>query len=1469
MASGIAPSRHDVAEPASGPNVPASETFIVERLEQTRRQVKTVDITTGIAILLVGILAYLLAAMLFDQWFVAGGLGRTGRFVAWMGLVCGMGVFAAIYLLPSFLYRINPIFAAHTLEQTRPTFKNSLINFLLISRHRDELLRDDLSKRVFEGLKYRAAAELTHVPPEIAVDRARLVRFGYILAGLVAFCAVYFIFSPKNPFVSFGRVVIPWAQIQPPSRVTIGAIEPGHVEAYQGETVPVTAEIRGLRSGEPVMLYYDSDDGQIMNQAIPMAVPEGDYRWRCEFPPGSLGLQQNMKYRLVAGDCTTASFRIGMLIPLTISVDEVEYRYPEYTGLPPQKHERQGDLRALEGSQVVLRASTNQAIAQAQIEFDGDARTAVRMDIDGRKAVGRFTLQMSAGSPILPEHTSYLLRFTDPDRRENRRPVRYQIEVVPDLKPDVQFVERPDDGAQMPVNGSLTLKVQARDPDFGLRRVGLRMEQRGRAIAIPPLLNASKPEKAYAGAFAATYVLEPKKLGLRPGDQIVYWAEAADNREDAKGPAPNLTETEKRTITVAVEEAASSAASRGANSSSGRKDRGDDKKAERGQESLRNDPAADDGAKSPDGEKAAARPKFDRGNDSDAAAGRDRKDREEKNNRNGKDPAKDDASKNDRANDDRASNAADRNKQQDQGDSTSERKGQGSQNEGSQGDKSNSPNKKSKTQDKQDAQENKSDSSKSDRQDAGATNDAAKNGAAGKDQADKNQADKNQADKNQADKNQADKNQADKNQADKNQADKNQADKNQADKGASTGESSSKSDQAGKSSPSAQGNSKDGQSGAEPPQSSKPGGEQGKGQEPVDGATNPGDAIQKIMEYRQEKEQKAGGQSSSKDKQEGQTKEQQGQSKDNANPQNNGQPQQQDAAGPSKEEGQGGAGDKNQNGNGAGDKNKKGGDSGDQGQKGQGASDKGQKGGDGQKSESGQKNPADKQGQADAKEPADGQKGDNADKGSGSEKGGGSSKGRDGEKAGSESASGNQDSKGAGSEKGGSKGGASKNDASKGDAGDASKEAPKANPSQSQGSEGVKSSDAAKPATDPAKSSVPQAKPEGNAAAKDKPQGQPEGVQTAYQNGEGTEGERQKPNDGLSADNDKTDASRSMSGKPRDPQSSPFSGKSSERKAGGSDGQRAASAAKDADQKARPSDQGTPGGQPSSAADKGKSQKQDAAGQTGGKGDPSASSGRAADDAKSQGAQGNEKSGKNASGQPDANQGKNSDGASGAEGKNAGKSGDKSSQSSGSQNGDAKRSDRDKNSSDAQRSPNASNGASPSNDKSSKASDSSQNPQQQPGASGREPGRGGAPGTGAGTGPDGAATEEQADPVNLEHAKQQTTLALQTLEEELAKEKPELLERLGWNKADAQKFLKQWQQMRQAAKEPGPRGEAAKRELDRALKSLGLTPHGVRIRADRTANDRQQSQDVGRLAPPPEWADRYRDYTQGVGRGTP
>jgi len=125
----------------------------------------------------------------------------------------------------------------------------------------------------------------------------------------------------------------------------------------------------------------------------------------------------------------------------------------------------------------------------------------------------------------------------------------------------------------------------------------------------------------------------------------------------------------------------------------------------------------------------------------------------------------------------------------------------------------------------------------------------------------------------------------------------------------------------------------------------------------------------------------------------------------------------------------------------------------------------------------------------------------------------------------------------------------------------------------------------------------------------------------------------------------------------------------------------------------------------------------------------------------------------------------------------------------------------------------------------------------------------------------------EGDAANLEYARKQTDLVVGKLADQLNRKKvdKDLLMELGWSEEDLKKFVDRWQQRKAAAEQGNESGDAAKRELDDALRSLGLRPGELQQNA--VQKDTMRDVHEGYHGPvPAEYKDRLRAYNQGVSR---
>jgi hypothetical protein len=527
-----------------------AEQIIQQQLARTAWQVKLIDLATSLVLLGAGVLGFLLVVALVDHWLF--NLGVVGRLLALAVLVIGVTTYFVRDVLPLVMRSINPTYSARTIEESVPTLKNSLINFLLLRGD-----RAGVREVVYDAIEQRAAQDIAVVPVDLAVDRSRLIRVGYVLVAIMAMFAGYKILSPKDPFQTVARVIAPWADIARPSRVQISDVSPGDVEVYHGRTVSVSALVSGISAGDAVQLQYSTADGQTVDRVVPMTLAAGGLRHECLLPPesdgerSSRGVRQDMTYRILAGDAVSADYRLTVVAAPTIVVQKVEYAYPAYTNKPPLTAEQQGDVQGIEGTRVTIHALANQPITAAAIEFDPDGNSvaeSLSLKFEGNQAWGTFVLQLQ-NDRATPRHSSYQVRFINERQQWSEQPVLHRIEVTGDLAPEVQILSPTKQRIEVPANGSQKIEVRGIDPDYALSSLRLQGIVGQREVLDKQLL----PEAAAALPQAtAQYEFRPAEHQLVAGDEMIYWAVAADNRTSplTGSPEPNTAKSTEYVLRV-------------------------------------------------------------------------------------------------------------------------------------------------------------------------------------------------------------------------------------------------------------------------------------------------------------------------------------------------------------------------------------------------------------------------------------------------------------------------------------------------------------------------------------------------------------------------------------------------------------------------------------------------------------------------------------------------------------------------------------------------------------------------------------------------------------------------------------------------------------------------------------------------------------------------------------------------------
>ncbi|WP_413432883.1 hypothetical protein [Crateriforma spongiae] len=536
--------------------MPASE--IVDRwIGDVRAALWRTDATRCVlAVVLWGVGVWL-TWLVVDHWVADTGV--PGRLFFWILGIAGTAFWLYRRGFPLWSQQIDPAYAAAAIERDHPQLRQALTSYITLRREGDA---KGIRASVIRGLAVRSATVLQKVdalPSEVT----GLLRFWLLALAAVLAVLVYWAASPKSSWQSTQRLLLPWSDIQRPTRVRIGQVFPADETVMVGRPVAIRVDLSGLRDDDTVVCHIHQGDSR---QSLPMRLSEepaesGSQRFETVvvLPPGR---SQHADYRIDAGDASTRAYRLTPRDVPVVSLESIELTPPEYTGIESWR-QSSGPIRAVDGTKVRIRVRGNRPLRKAVVQTN-PASVGDRVVATGRsfamKPAGsaeddgtwetEFVLRRSDTDT---NPTSYRVRIWDQDDQANPDPIVYPIECVADLKPDVTIVVPTQSPKEIPLDAQQVIEVHASDPDFGLNQVRLLIDVNGRPIPprmlwqAPPTSDLMHPSMSgKTGNQIAEFAVRADRMRLNAGDVVRIRAIATDNRysvtDDQIRPNENVTD---------------------------------------------------------------------------------------------------------------------------------------------------------------------------------------------------------------------------------------------------------------------------------------------------------------------------------------------------------------------------------------------------------------------------------------------------------------------------------------------------------------------------------------------------------------------------------------------------------------------------------------------------------------------------------------------------------------------------------------------------------------------------------------------------------------------------------------------------------------------------------------------------------------------------------------------------------------
>jgi len=549
----------------------------------------------------------LLLAFVIDHWayliHTSASLGSFGRWIFFLALVIAFPIALAKQTVQHARRKFNPLFAAQQIETDSPEIKNSVSNFWQLRTP-----STGVHPSIQQAMAAQANLDLTDDRIQDGIDNRSLSQWGYAGLATLTLTAIYFAWMPQPSLQTIHRILIPWDTVARPSEITISNIIPGDIETHFGDALPVTVQVDGLDDDEPVRLFYRAVDGSSTGQNILMT-RSGTSTFTATIADDDLGIQQSMQYWIVAGESTKRTaqsdiFQITAVAAPYIQIQSIQYAYPAYTQLPLTVVTDRFNVDAVEGTELIIKAESNQVIETASLYLfqpntvEPTKRSATQ--IQSKTCEFQLTLKL-LDDQLTPEFSHFEIVFSTVEGKTTSEPIRYGIQVQADMAPEIT-IESPtakelEDGpVQLPLNQNLKIQFQAHDPDYGLEQIDFIIQHGDQEPIGKSLFHHAMGSE---DVIRENVVFNPRSLNIPVGSRVILFATAADNRRISARPEPNVSSSEHLVIHIVEPNQNGNSSDTTNNSSDGDNDQTNNSDPPNTPD--QNDPQSDDMPKDSDG----------------------------------------------------------------------------------------------------------------------------------------------------------------------------------------------------------------------------------------------------------------------------------------------------------------------------------------------------------------------------------------------------------------------------------------------------------------------------------------------------------------------------------------------------------------------------------------------------------------------------------------------------------------------------------------------------------------------------------------------------------------------------------------------------------------------------------------------------------------------------------------------------
>jgi len=395
------------------------------------------------------------------------------------------------------------------LEEHEPSFQALLLSAVEAGDRPDRSAPAGESAQLLRRLVESAAERCQEAQFGRELERRSVQRsiVGLVALGLVT--AIVYTVGPAYLRQGALALLVPAGNVEAASPYRID-VKPGNATIARGADVSIAATLVGFTSSE-VDVFTRTRTAEPFERAplVATGAPKA-------FEATLFRVRESIEYFVQAAGVRSPVFKLDAADLPFVERLELEYVFPSYMGAPPRKVDNGGDIAAVRGTAVHLRAHSTMPTRSGRIVRDGKAPINLAAEADGALV----------GSLAITEDGTYRIELQAADGTMVTASPQHTIDVLADEAPVVVF-SKPKRDLRATSIDEIFVEAEAAD-DFGVRQLDLVYAVNGGQERTARLVGpGARPLREVTAGH--TFFLE--ELGLAPGDVISYFARATDNDE--------------------------------------------------------------------------------------------------------------------------------------------------------------------------------------------------------------------------------------------------------------------------------------------------------------------------------------------------------------------------------------------------------------------------------------------------------------------------------------------------------------------------------------------------------------------------------------------------------------------------------------------------------------------------------------------------------------------------------------------------------------------------------------------------------------------------------------------------------------------------------------------------------------------------------------------------------------------------